>query len=355
MTRLRSDVDRGTPASSPGVPLSRRPLDIGFELSNLCNLHCTHCIRGSRQETIEHLDLGLIRRVLDQATALFDPIAVVFTGGEPLASSLFPAAVEEVASRQMPYRFVTNGWLLPRHLPTLLRHPPQFVRVSLSGATARTHDAERGEGSFRRALLGVAVLLTRGVRAELSILVTRESRVELAQALDLATTLGVAALHVILPQPTPETAMAGSDLGPTEWDAVAAEARALAVTSRIPLVLDYGAAEAFPRATCRTMAGRQLYIDARGRVPFCCQLSRYGTGPEPIIGDVAREPLADIHARASGAYASFEHETTRLHQIGRTDALDAYPCLSCARRHGRTGFLADFPAHPWAALARMPA
>ena len=355
MTGHACDRERGTPALTPNVPLVRRPLDIGFELSNLCNLHCTHCIRGSEQETIEHLDIGLIRRVLDQAAALFDPIAVVFTGGEPLASTLFPAAVEELAARGIPYRFVTNGWLLPRHLPTLLRHPPQFVRVSLSGATDLTHDAQRGQGSFRRALLGIAVLLSRGIRAELSMLVTRESRGELAAAVELATTIGVPALHFILPQPTPETAMAASDLAPDEWDAVALEVRTLTATCTLPIVLDYGSADALPRATCRTMTGRQLYIDARGRVPFCCQLSRYGTGPEPIVGDLAHDSLDAIYTRALAGYATFEAETTRLHRIGRTDALDAYPCLSCARRHGRTGFLAQFPEHPWTALSRMPA
>ena len=93
MTGHAFDRERGTPALMPNVPLVRRPLDIGFELSNLCNLHCTHCIRGSEQETIEHLDIGLIRRVLDQAAALFDPIAVVFTGGEPLASPLYRRVV----------------------------------------------------------------------------------------------------------------------------------------------------------------------------------------------------------------------------------------------------------------------
>ena len=39
--------------------MSRVPMDIGFELSNLCNLHCTHCIRGSHQPVLEHLDFSL--------------------------------------------------------------------------------------------------------------------------------------------------------------------------------------------------------------------------------------------------------------------------------------------------------
>jgi MoaA/NifB/PqqE/SkfB family radical SAM enzyme len=339
----------------PAMIMTPRALTIGFELSNLCNLHCTHCIRGSQQDRIEHLDLRLFQRVLDEATDLFDQVAAVFTGGEPLASDLFPSAVAALTARRIPYRFVTNGWLVPRHLPLLLRHPPTFVRISLSGATDRTHDRQRGRGSFRRALLASAVLLSRGLRAEMSMVVTKDSRPELEEAVKLANDLGLAEFHFILPQPTPETAIEGSDLSPREWDAVAHEVRALAAHSVTPIGLDYGAALPLPREACNTMAMRQMYVDANGCVPFCCQLSRYGSGEEPIIGDLTVESLAAVIARAERSYSDFANETLRLHQIGRRDEADDYPCLSCARRNGRTGFLADFPEHPWAMLARIPA
>lgn len=335
--------------------MPRVSLDLGFELSNLCNLHCTHCIRGSHQREVQHLDLTLFCRVLDEARGMFDPLAVVFTGGEPLASELFPSAVEELAARGVPYRFVTNGWLVPRHLPLLLRHRPSFVRISLSGATEATHDRQRGRGSFRRALLAAAVLLTRGIRTEMSMVVTRDSSVELREAIALANALGVAEFHFILPQPTPETALDESDLSPHEWNVVSDQVRRLAATSGTTIGLDYGTYEPLPRPRCNTMAQRQLYIDARGRVPFCCQLSRYGSGPEPILGDLNRESLGEVFARATAAYDTFVEESIRLHQIGEHDELDAYPCMSCARRHGQTEFLADFPEHPWAGLASVPA
>lgn len=335
--------------------MSAQPLTLAFELSNLCNLHCTHCIRGSHQSKVEHLDLALFRSILDQAATRFGPLAVVFTGGEPLASDLFTPAVEELLARGIPYRFVTNGWLIPRHLPTLLRHRPTFVRISLSGATEATHDRQRGKGSFRRALLAAATLLSRGIRADMSMVVTRDSRTELAEAVALANALGTAEFHFILPQPTPESALDGSDLAPAEWDIVADEVRALAAASPATIGLDYGTAQTQPGPACDTMAQRHLYVDARGRAPFCCQLSRYGSGSETVLGDLATESLTAIFARGTAAYASFNAETERLHQIGKRDSLDAYPCLSCARRHGQTGFLADFPDHPWARLATLPA
>ena len=333
----------------------RRPLSLAFELSNLCNLHCTHCIRGSHQEQIDQLDLALFRRILDEAVEQFAPLAVVFTGGEPLASPLFPAAVEELRARAIPYRFVTNGWLVPRHLPLLERHPPTFVRISLSGASEATHDRQRGHGSFRRALLAAATLLSRGLRAEMSMVVTRDSRGELAEAVNLANALGVSEFHFILPQPTPESALDESDLAPWEWDVVAGEVRALAAGSLTVIGLDYGTSLPQPRPACDTMAQRHLYVDARGRVPFCCQLSRYGSGSEMIVGDLTRESLATVFARGTESYHEHARESERLYQIGEQDALDDYPCLSCARRHGQTGFLADFPDHPWARLAAQPA
>jgi MoaA/NifB/PqqE/SkfB family radical SAM enzyme len=336
------------------VTATKRPLTLAFELSNLCNLHCTHCIRGSHQETIEHLDLALFRNILGQAAADFGPLAVVFTGGEPLTSELFPPAVEELLVHGIPYRFVTNGWLIPRHLPLLLRYPPTFVRISLSGANEATHDRQRGRGSFRRALLAAATLLSRGLRAEMSMVVTRDSRKELAEAVTLANTLGVAEFHFILPQPTPESALDESDLGPWEWDIVSDEVRALSARSVVPIGLDYGTSLPEPREACDTMAQRHLYVDARGRVPFCCQLSRYGSGGEVIVGDLTTESLAAVFARGTESYHHHARERAELHQIGRSDALDAYPCLSCARRQGKTRFLADFPEHPWAGLAVQP-
>jgi MoaA/NifB/PqqE/SkfB family radical SAM enzyme len=199
------------------------------------------------------------------------------------------------------------------------------------------------------------VLLSRGLRTEMSMVVTRDSRTELEDAVKLANDLGLAEFHFILPQPTPETAIDDSDLSPREWDVVSGEVRALALRSRTPIGLDYGTASPLPRETCNTMAMRQIYVDANGRVPFCCQLSRYGSGPEPILGDLTVDTLATIIARAESSYEAFGAETLRLHQIGQRDEADDYPCVSCARRNGRTGFLADFPDHPWAMLARVPA
>jgi len=334
------------------IARATRGLDLGVELSNVCNLHCNHCIRGPHQSQLDHLDLALLERIVAEASSMFSPLRVVFTGGEPLAAASFPDAVRILRARGLPWHMVTNGWLVPKHIDTILGHRPAFARVSLSGATPETHDRERGPRSYRRALLGASVLLAHGIRTEMSMVVTRESRNELEAAAKLANQFGVAAFHFILPQPTPDSALLGTDLSPAEWKTVSLEILALSKRSSVPLRLDYGAYQPEPRERCATMSMRQIYVDAQGRVPFCCQLSRYGTGDEPIIGNLTTESFATVVARLEERYADFAAESDVLVQIGKVDAMDDYPCLSCARKHGRTSFLAAFPEHPWAQLAR---
>ena len=82
---------------------------VGFAITEHCNLRCRHCIRDD-VETVRALEPELIQSVLDGARALFDPIVASFTGGEPLLHPQFTAIARICADRDIPYRFVTNGW-----------------------------------------------------------------------------------------------------------------------------------------------------------------------------------------------------------------------------------------------------
>ena len=136
-------------------------MEIGFALTQHCNLRCPHCIRDD-VTTVQSLSLELIASILAQSRALFGAHSVSFTGGEPLLHPEFGRVVDLLAEHGHPYRFVSNGWHLTRALKHLDRHAPSAVRLSLSGATAEVHDAERGRGSFHRVLLASGVLTSRG-------------------------------------------------------------------------------------------------------------------------------------------------------------------------------------------------
>ena len=318
---------------------------LGFALTQHCNLRCPHCIRDD-VTTVQALDVPLIERAIDDARDLFGAVTVTFTGGEPLLHPRFADIVAACATRTVPYRFVSNGWHLARVLPLLDRHPPQAVRLSLSGADREVHDAERGRDSFRRVLLGVALLTSRRIPAELSLVIDRRDRHQIAQAADLAEDLGCVRLHYILPQPVPGSLARESDLPPEEWLPLRREIDALARRPgrRTAIQVDYGAPSDDPEERCDTFALRRVYVDARGRLSTCCQLSEYGFNEADVVADLSVTPLREAWPR----YVERLGAQERASRPTGDHPLDPFPCLRCARACGKLGFFAAHPDTPWA-------
>ncbi len=324
---------------------------LGFSIASHCNLRCPHCIRDD-VVTPRELEPELIARVLDEATALWGPVTVSLTGGEPLVHRRFADIVETIASRGLPYRFVSNAWHLQRIVPLLRRFPPEGVRLSLSGGDECVHDADRGRGSFRRVMLGVALLTYLRVPASLSVIVDRRSRGQLEDVARLAEELGCVRLHYILPQPVPGSVERDSDLPPEEWWAVAREVRALAARPgrRTVIQLDYGAPAEGEEALCDTFAARRVYVDAEGRLSTCCQLSEYGENAADVVADLHHVSLAD----AWPVYL----ERLRAQRAGSArpasgaDEFDDFPCIRCARFTGKMEWMRQYPDHRWAPAVR---
>ena len=318
---------------------------LGFALTQHCNLRCPHCIRDD-VTTVYSLDADLIGSILDDALALFGDVTVSLTGGEPLLHPHFKSIIERFSTKRVPYRLVSNGWHLRRIMPTLDRWPAEAVRLSLSGATAAVHDAERGRGSFRRVLLGVALLTSRRIPTALSLVIDRRDRHQVREAATLAEALGCTRIHFILPQPVPGSAARNSDLPPEEWWSVRREVEALAGEPgrATAIQLDYGAPLDADGPRCDTFALRRVYVDARGRLSTCCQLSEYGFNERDVVADLSVIRLRDAWPRYVKQLQAQEAASRR----SRWDVLGAFPCLRCARSLGKLAWIASYPESPWA-------
>src|SRR4051812_37615114 len=231
---------------------------IGFALTRHCNLRCPHCIRDD-VSSVQWLDSAFVHSVVDQGLELFGHVETSLTGGEPLIHPDLSGMIRGFAERGVTYRFVSNGWHMRRVMPLLDEHPPESVRLSLSGATVGTHDAERGRDSFVRVLKAVALLTSRQIPTSLSIVVDRRNRHELQTAADLSEDLGALAMHYILPQPVPATIARDSDLTPEEMVEVCDEIEAVrhARARRTQIVTSYGAPSSAEMA-CDTFTGERI-------------------------------------------------------------------------------------------------
>ena len=324
---------------------------LGFALTQHCNLRCPHCIRDD-VVTVRSLEPELIMNACDDALALFGDVTASFTGGEPTLHPGWDQIVSALAARGIEYRLVTNGWHMRRMMPSFDRWPPSYVRLSLSGASQETHDADRGRDSYRRVLLAVALLTSRQIPTALSIVIDRRIRHEVRAAADLADSLGCLRLHYILPQPVPGSVARDSDLSPAEWRDVRAEIDDIArePQRRTVIQLDYGAPalDGEPEQVCDTMALKRVYVDANGCVSLCCQLSEYGFAATDVVADLHEVSLRVAWTRYLETMAGLRAKAAAGNFSGE---LATFPCLRCAHALGKLNWLANAAPGPWQALA----
>lgn len=327
---------------------------LGFALTEHCNLRCPHCIRDD-VTTVQNLDVDLIARTVDDAVALWGDVTVSMTGGEPTIHPQWNEIIALLGERGVPYRFVSNGWHMRRLMPGIDRHPPQAVRLSLSGADEAVHDGERGRGSFKRVLMAVALLTSRGIPSSLSIVIDRRDRHQVREAADLAEAMGCLRIHFILPQPVIGSVERDSDLAPAEWPAVRDEVYALAAEPhrRTIVQLDYGAPHDGPEPLCDTFNLERVYVDARGRLSTCCQLSEYGFNEMDVVADLHDVRLTEVWARYVARMDAQRLAAARPADGG--DEFDALPCIRCARSMGKMEWITQFPNSPWVGSARAHA
>lgn len=172
-TPLSSPGPCGVPARYPDVPsVPLTALDqLWFQVSGtICNLRCRHCFISCNPQN--HAFWFLDRERVTTALAESVSLGVkeyYFTGGEPfMHRDMVPMLADALALR--PATVLTNGTLLaPRVVEALARVAGASacsleVRVSLDGLTEESNDAIRGAGAFRRALDGIARLVTAGLR-----------------------------------------------------------------------------------------------------------------------------------------------------------------------------------------------
>src|SRR5205809_6404876 len=85
------------------------PPRLTVELTNVCNLHCSYCLRD--EDALYHtpanfLGVELFRRVIAQARETMHIEQVMFTGGEPTLHPDFSDIVAAVGSEHLKCSFV---------------------------------------------------------------------------------------------------------------------------------------------------------------------------------------------------------------------------------------------------------
>src|SRR4051812_41585310 len=140
------------------VTFNKRPLTVSIEVTKRCNARCDFCDYWKISDRDEMTDFAdVIRR--------FDPLVVVFTGGEPMLRRDLAPLVRQI--KELPgFRYITvlthGGFLTERKIEELVDAGVNQINISMNYPDAR-QDKERGlPGLFERLEQTVPKMVARG-------------------------------------------------------------------------------------------------------------------------------------------------------------------------------------------------
>ena len=286
----------------PGTPRPQKQAiaNVTVNLTNRCNLQCTHCYNApdSRELAVERLVAALAeaRPLLDDVSSL------IILGGEPLlqVDRLTTLVQGTRGLFSLPTMVSTNGTRVDDAVAHRLAELGVDVQVSLDGPTPEINDPVRGEGSYARAIQGIHALQDAGVDVTLSMVYDRSNYTLMEAYADLALSLGAREVRFI-PLRLVGRAAEHPDAAPDQSEVLD---HLLALLQRRPEIGGLLRRDFFTitRAVCqrggvRTHCGigrRVIFIDADGSV-YPCPNHRVEAFR---CGSVQDESLAEIFSRS---------------------------------------------------------
>lgn len=316
------------------------------ELTNICNLHCSYCLRDEDalyHTRAEFFSLELLDRIIREAREAMAISHVMFTGGETTLHPRFKEVIETVSAHGLKCSFVTNGWHFERVWPAISanREVVTHVAFSLDGATREAHDRWRGANSFVRLVRAFSRCRREGLPFVVKSVLRKDTLPQLESTAIFAARMGASALNFghLLP-----TSAGFDDLALTADERTAAEQEValLARIFKMKISLEVGYYNIDPAAPCSALASRSCNIDYRGRLSLCCNLSGY-RGAEraaDILGNLNEEPFGVAFERLKRVaedqvvrrYRALADQSS---QNGKPGVYLGSPCLFCLKTFGK--------------------
>lgn len=172
------------------------PLNVTIELSQTCNLRCTHCYNFDRKEISKPksdkppLSPTEILRIIGEIRSA-GGLVVTFSGGEALLHPHLLDFIGEARRLRLAVRLKTNGTLLtPLKAQQLADAGVTDIEVSLYGASAKSHDPfTRSPGSFAKTVTGIQNSKKAGIMPQINFVMHRGCVNEINEMLSLSQTL----------------------------------------------------------------------------------------------------------------------------------------------------------------------
>ena len=177
-----------------------------WHITEKCNLRCTHCYQEdySSAGEMSFEELRFVADKLIQTLSKWNKKGkIAITGGEPFVKSeLFPLLEYLNESPQIANIYIlSNGTLIDEKICKEIGNVKKVsrVQISLDGASARTHNAIRGEGTFEKAIEAIKLLNDHadyGIKVNIMFTLQKCNKEDIPALFDLAIENGINSLLV---------------------------------------------------------------------------------------------------------------------------------------------------------------
>lgn len=194
------------------------PITVTWEVTNRCNLACTHCLSDSGPwfKGNGELTLDEAKEVVDQLAAA-RVFQIHFGGGEPFVYPGFMELMRYAQSKGFCCLCIsTNGSLLTeKRIAELEAMGGIYLQLSLDGGSAESCDPIRGAGVFDRVIQSLERLQNTNIVRTINFVYTRSNAHELEAVRAIAKKYG-ATLRVTRLKPSGRGAEVYEQLRPTQ-------------------------------------------------------------------------------------------------------------------------------------------
>ena len=262
------------------------PSLVSIFVTNRCNLRCEHCCFGAGTDQAHEMSRGQLFKIIDRVSEC-GIVCLDFSGGEPFTRSDLLDAVEHAFRKGIQSVSIATNMTLLRgttveRLKALQdRHRLLYLRVSLDGADAHTHEWLRGTGTFAVALNRLDLLRDAGINLrEVNMVVSKRNYAQVEGVIELAAGYGAKTV-VLLPLIPVGRASSLREylIAPEEWKLLCEKKHYFQSTYQVEVFADSPVSSTLNPAN----AGRTL--------PCMCAQQFLGIGPD---GSYTVCPIASI-------------------------------------------------------------
>ena len=343
------------PQGAPEAPRRAAAFDtvdlreIDLNITNRCNLACTHCAFASDAGDATELPKDVIGQIVEDAKAL-GCREIHLSGGEPTLHRKFEEVLATMLASGIFVRLISNGTMPAARLAGYRDMGLRHILISIDGLEA-THDRIRGcAGGYRTAMARVHQAVAAGYEVRLNGVAMQDNLEDLLALFEVAEASRVAVFSIFLYSPTGRNAAGQLNriVGPLQWRAFKSALRERCKGSRTRVFVERGFL--FPDddtggwqppsgrgGGCHSLGSVLDYviITAAGEVFPCALLTDKATA----FGNVFQRRLSDIVRQPDDGLEGYRH----LRE-------PSPPCVGCCewrRCHGGCRALVWATHHCW--------